>query len=155
MGFTLDLSDVEPQEGFDTLKPGKYRLKVEGFEKKTSKNHNKYVAATFKVDAGQKGAGMKLFENFAIENEVGRQRLRTLAVRAGITKPKFDVMKLVGKTVLCKVGIEKDEEYGDKNKIIQFLEEKEDDDSTEETETSSSGSGNATPEDIDDEEIPW
>lgn len=150
MSFTLDLSDVEAQESFNTLPSGKYYLRVEEFEKKVSQAKAKYLKATFVVDKDQKGAGMKVWENFNIEHEIGRQRLRTLAVRCGITKPKFDVLKLKGKRVLCKLGVEKDEEYGDKNKIIQFLSEE----AEEETKTTFSDAAEEANE-IDDEEIPW
>lgn len=123
----FDFTKDEAQSGFKPLPEGKYLLLSETAEVKETKSGNgKYIKIRFKVSDGE-GKGRTLFHNFNVEHEnkkaqdIGRSQIKGFMVAAGFKDFSLsDVNDLCGYKVEAKVKVEKNEEYGDQNRITSF-----------------------------------
>jgi hypothetical protein len=98
------------------LAPGKYTVTVANAEMKTSKAGNEYLKVEFDVDAGG-----KIWENFVLNNKVGRGKLKQFLVKSGGPLALKDVNELCGLSCVANIGIQKDESFGDKNQIKSYV----------------------------------
>jgi hypothetical protein len=98
------------------LAAGKYTVTVANATVNTSKAGNEYLKIEFDVDAGG-----KIWENFVLNNKVGRGKLKSFLLKSGGPLALKDVNDLCGLTCVANIGIQKDETYGDKNQIKSFL----------------------------------
>lgn len=118
--INADLSQVDEQD-FSPVPPGEYEVTVVDSEVKSSKNDNPYLNLEFEV-FGPSHQGRKLWERFMLQNEIGLQRLKTLARVAGHPNPNYigDSEELHGLMLTVRVKIEEQEGYDPKNKITSF-----------------------------------
>jgi len=127
-GFDLTKVDVETSER-GPLPQGRYIATVEKVEKKSSKKNeaNKYLNIMYKVCDMDKRNGAVFFDVVNIHNQnevaqnIGRKRLKSMFVAMGAEENTINDLGpewLVGKKVECEIGVEKDAEYGDKNKVF-------------------------------------
>jgi hypothetical protein len=98
------------------LTPGKYKVTVAKASVQTSKSGNEYIKIEFDVDAGG-----KVWENFVLNNKVGRGKLKSFLTKAGGPLTLNDVNDLCGLSCMANIGITEDEKFGDKNQIKSFL----------------------------------
>jgi len=125
--FHIDLTEVEDTGGsFEPIPEGTYELMAEDWEQKTSKAGNKYLKVTYRVQ-GENYANRVIWENFTISGSstVGISRLRQWVVAVGgdPAQPlnRNAISDLMFENFMAKIGIEKNDQYGDSNKIISFL----------------------------------
>ena len=125
--FHIDLTEVEDTGGsFEPIPEGTYELMAEDWEQKISKAGNKYLKVTYRVQ-GENYANRVIWENFTISGSstVGISRLRQWVVAVGgdPAQPlnRNAISDLMFETFMAKIGIEKNDQYGDSNKIISFL----------------------------------
>ncbi len=127
--FHIDLTEVEDTGGsFEPIPEGTYELMAENWEQKTSKSgtKNKYLKVTYRVQ-GESYANRVIWENFTISgtSTVGISRLKQWVVAVGgdPTQPlnRDAIGDLMFENFMAKIGIEKNDQYGDSNKIVSFL----------------------------------
>ena len=125
--FHIDLTEVEDTGGsFEPIPEGTYELMAEDWEQKISKAGNKYLKVTYRVQ-GENYANRVIWENFTISGSstVGISRLRQWVVAVGgdPAQPlnRNAISDLMFENFMAKIGIEKNDQYGDSNKIISFL----------------------------------
>jgi len=111
--MSLDFTD-DQESGL--LAPGKYTVTVANAEIKTSKAGNEYLKVEFDIDAGG-----KIWENFVLNNKVGRGKLKQFLVKSGGPLALKDVNELCGLSCVANIGIQKDESFGDKNQIKSYV----------------------------------
>ena len=131
MEFDIDLSDVKDEDienanSFEPIPAGRYTLKAEEWEVKTSKNANQYIAVTFSVvSEGYKTR--KIWQNYAVgaaQGKFARALVKAWALATGenISSINKDSMNaLLERPFDAMVGIEESEGYKPKNKIEQFI----------------------------------
>lgn len=130
-GFAPSDVDVNAQTSFDPIPAGEYTLKaLEADEKDTKSGDGKYIKVKFEVVKGDY-AGRLIWQNFNIVNpsekaqSIGRQQIVAWATACG--KPEADdTDKLIEKSFLASVKIEKSPGYADSNAIKAFLFDKAD-----------------------------
>ncbi len=119
----MNMSNVEPDAGFDPIPPGEYQLQVVDSDVKTSSGGNLMAVFTYEV-VGEQYAGRKLFDHFVLNNDIATKRLKSLCVACGHPNPDFlgNTEELHGKTFLAKVKIERDKsgKYDDQNKVSTY-----------------------------------
>tara|TARA_R110001606_G_scaffold181740_4_gene328480 strand:+ start:184 stop:681 length:498 start_codon:yes stop_codon:yes gene_type:complete len=125
--FHIDLSTVEDTGGsFEPIPEGTYELMAEDWEQKISKAGNKYLKVTYRVQ-GENYANRVIWENFTISGAnptVGISRLKQWMIATGSNATELNrdaVNNLMMENFMAKIGIEKNDQYGDSNKIISFL----------------------------------
>lgn len=129
-GFDLTKVDVESNER-GALPAGTYTAKIEKVEKRTSKSNesNKYLNVTYKVCDMEKRNGAVFFDMVNIYNtnteaeNIGRKRLKSMFVACGATEDQMNSLTpewFIGKKVDCVIGVEKDSQYGDRNRVYQI-----------------------------------
>ena len=133
MNFGFDLTKVEVEtDNRGALPAGNYTAVIEKVEKRSSKKNdkNKYINVQYKVCDMEKRNGAVFFDIVNIHNEtdaaqeLGRKRLKTMFIAAGASDSEMNTLTpewFVGKKVECVIGVEKSEEYGDKNRVYQIL----------------------------------
>lgn len=133
MSFGFDLRNVDIEQSSNgPLPAGNYTAKIEKIEKKSSKKNeaNKYLNVMYKVCDMNKRNGAVFFDIVNVHNSnddaqnIGRKRLKSMLISAGAKEENINelgVEWLVGKKVNCVIGIEKDSQYGDKNRVYQVL----------------------------------
>jgi hypothetical protein len=131
MSFGFDLTSVETEQNNRGLLPaGDYIAKIEKIELKTSKKNeaNKYLNVQYKVCDMPSRNGAVFFDIVNIHNtntdaqNIGRSRLKSMLLSSGVPEDKLGSVSqeyLVGKKVKCTLGIQKDSQYGDKNRVFQ------------------------------------
>ncbi|MBU0613675.1 DUF669 domain-containing protein [Patescibacteria group bacterium] len=122
MGFTLDLSQVDTNSNdFEPMPTGNYNVIVAQIERKESKAGNFYLKCELIVMGGEYDK-RKVWENFTLAHEVGLKRFKEMVLATGMEAGDgFNPESLHGKCLTVSLGIEQDDQYGDKNKVIKFL----------------------------------
>lgn len=123
--FGFNVSEVDPNQGFDAIDAGEYKVIVTDSEMKQTKAGNgQYLQVSLKVLDGS-FANRVLFDRFNVVNpnetaqQIGRAQLSSLCHAAG--KPGAqDSYELHNIPVIVKVVKIPDEQYGDKNEIKSY-----------------------------------
>ena len=124
------LEDIRTAEvvNFEPLPEGKYTVKVDATDLKSTKNGTgQYIKVEFVV-LGPKFQGRKLFANLNIVNDsaesmrIGRQQIKSLMVAGGMSQEQInrfnDTDQLLGLTVNVRVGVDEGSgQYGPQNRI--------------------------------------
>jgi len=128
--FDFDTKD----EGNSFIPEGDYRCRISVCEKTTSAAGNDYLKLEVQVDE-DKYNNWIIRENYNLWYKNGdaskQEMVREIASRnfAKLLKalglqdnPPSNASELVGRKVVCKLGIEKSDnpDYGDKNKVLEF-----------------------------------
>lgn len=129
MGNEFDPNEAAKNAGgFDPLPRGWYYGRITEAEVQDTKAGNgKMVFVRLDIE-GPKGAGRVVFDRMLVQHpseeavEIGRGRFGALCVAAGFETKPNDTKELLGKTVGAKLGIEKSEEYGDRNTVDTYRE---------------------------------
>lgn len=131
MELDIDLSDVDKEDienvnSFEPIPEGRYTLKAEEWEVKTSKNENQYLAVTFRVvSEGYKTR--KIWQNYAVgaaQGKFARTLVKAWALATGEDISSINnasLNSLLERSFEAMVGIEESEGYKPKNKIEQFI----------------------------------
>lgn len=131
MSFGFDLTKVETEANKrGALPKGDYTATIEKIERKSSKGNseNKYLSVMYKVCDMPSRNGAVFFDNVNIYNtsqeaqNIGRARLKAMLLSAGAQEDNIsglDESFLVGKKVVCTLGIESSADYGDRNRVFQ------------------------------------
>lgn len=123
-GGSVDAASV-PDVSFDPVPAGQYLCHVEKAEvKKTKAGNGAYVNVEMSVH-GDAYDGRRIFDKITIANPnekavaIGLSQLASLAraVGEGVLS---DSAQLVGKYVLVKVAVKKDDVYGDQNVVRKY-----------------------------------
>ena len=131
MEFHIDLSDVKEEDienanSFEPIPVGRYTLKAEEWDVKTSKNTNQYIAVTFSV-ISEDYKTRKIWQNYAVgaaQGKFARTLVKAWALATGEnirSINKGSLNSLLERSFDAMVGIEKSEGYKPKNKIEQFI----------------------------------
>lgn len=119
----MNMSNVDPDAGFDPIPPGEYQLQVVDSDVKESSNGNLMAVFTYEV-VGEQYGGRKIFDHFVLGNDIALKRLKSLCVACGHPNPDFlaNTEELHGKVFLAKVKIERDKSgnYSDQNKVSTY-----------------------------------
>ena len=126
--INANLSNVKASGNFEPLPPGEYQVKIVDSAVIATKTGKPMLKVEMAVeDNGAAGLsahliGRKIWEQFVLENEVARSRLKGLAEAAGHRSPDMikDSEELHGLRLAIRVKIENDEQYGPRNKITTF-----------------------------------
>lgn len=125
LGGSLLPDQVPDSDGFQPIDAGWYPAEIEKAELKlTSKETGTYVNTMFTI-LGDKFAGRKLFHCYNIVNptpmavEIGIRELAQTAKAIGLASVG-DCMELVGKRLMIKVKVDKEEGFEADNKITGF-----------------------------------
>jgi hypothetical protein len=114
-------------DAFELLPRGKYVAEIEDIEERPTKaKTGHFYNVTFTVTKGQyKNRKLWMILNYDNPNEVaeriGREQFNALCAVAGFEDGVKTTEKLHGKVVGLHVGIERDETYGDKNRVNGFV----------------------------------
>jgi len=110
---------------YDPLPPGMYHAVIESAEVVTTKAGNGKMIKTVLSITGPTHAGRKVFDQMVVlhPNEtamgIGQKRFAALCMAAGYpTRPTLGQLGL--RPVRVRLGIEKSEQYGDRNKVLEF-----------------------------------
>ena len=98
------------------LPAGTYKVTVSKAEVRTSKSGNEYIKIEFDVDAGG-----KVWENFVLNNKVGRGKLKSFLAKSGGPLVIKDVHVLYGLSCMANIVVFDDDSYGSKNQIKSFV----------------------------------
>lgn len=135
MSFGFDLSKVDAS-GNDggPIPAGRYTARIERVEQKVAKSNpnNKYLNIMYKICDMENRNGAVFFDVVNVINdnekasEIGLKRLKSMFLAVGFNEedassPKRGKDDLIGKKLVCVLGIEKNAEYGDKNRVLQVL----------------------------------
>jgi hypothetical protein len=96
------------------LPAGKYTVTVAKAEVKNSKAGNEYIKIEFAVEGGG-----RVWENFVLNNKVGRSKLKSLLVKSGGPMSLKDVNDLCGLSCTANIASITDD-FGEKNQIKSF-----------------------------------
>jgi len=120
--FGFNPNEYEDNNFGETIPKGEYELYATESElKQTKAGTGSYISVTFEV-VGPTNKGRKLWFNFNVQNpnskaeDIGRAQLATWARACGLPNAQ-DTEELHFKPFIGKVGIQKDEQYGDSNTI--------------------------------------
>jgi hypothetical protein len=123
--FEIDWNKVE-ETSFVPLADGTYAAKVIASEIKKTKAGDKMAVLTFEVLG--KYQGRRIFENYMLTHtnpkavSAGQGKLKNLAKCLELNYDDIDdTSEYHGKPVGVKLKTESSEQYGDKNKIVGFL----------------------------------
>lgn len=82
--LTINLDDIDESAAkFQPIPAGTYEVFIEQFEDKMSQAGNRMIAVRYKVADGEY-KNRTLFDNFVLNNEIGRARLKTLLLAGSI-----------------------------------------------------------------------
>lgn len=118
---------------YSPVPAGKYKLALVKAERKAArKEGNYYLNCQFIIVKGEYKK-RTVFHMFNLENtteqaqEIGRNQLKEMMMACGVKslKDMWSVDKLLNKPFDAVIGIEKSDEYGDRNKINRFVFDKE------------------------------
>jgi len=126
LGETFKTSEMnQPSNSFMLLPNGWYDATItEANVKDTKSGTGKYIAVRFDI-TGPTHQGRVVFANINIRNanpvaeRIGREQFAAIMLSGGIASAT-DSDQLVGASMKIDLGIEKNEEYGDKNKIKSY-----------------------------------
>ena len=127
--FNIDLNTVEDTGGsFEPMPEGVYELQAESFEQKVSKAGNTYISVQYRV-TGENYNNRVVWENFTVTGAnptVAISRIKAWYIATGrgpdeLNLTRESMAEMMGQGFLARIGIEKSEQYGDKNKIDSFL----------------------------------
>lgn len=110
-----------PREEATTLPDGTYEAAVMKAEEKQSKNGNDMLEVLVKV-FDDDGASI-LVTDYLVNSDAAAFKIRHFCVSAGIEydSGEIDTDALPGTTVYVKLKTEKSEQYGDRNKIADYV----------------------------------
>ena len=123
---TFAAQDMPAGNGsFDPLPAGWYTATITGAELKPTKSGTgQYIAIRYDIK-GPTHSGRVVFGNLNIRNqnpkaeEIGRQQFGDLMRSCGLAKVN-DTDQLIGNSVQIKLGVERSEQYGDRNDVKGF-----------------------------------
>lgn len=126
--FNFKWSEVE-ESSFSPVSPGTYAAKISDSEIKVSKKGDKYLKLEYTL-LGKKGIkGRKIFENYFLVHsnpktvQIALGKLKSLLKKLEIDYSDFqDSSMLHGKMIGVKVKIESSKDYGDQNRVQDFVE---------------------------------
>jgi hypothetical protein len=117
---SYDANDL-PKSDFEPVPAGNYDCSIHSAEVVNTKNNGQMLK--FRLDiTGPTHQGRVVFGNVTLRNanpkavEIGKQQLGDLIRACGIPR-LTDSDQIIGCQVLARIGIEKSEEYGDKNRV--------------------------------------
>ncbi len=120
--LNFDASQVEPDTGFDVIPAGEYDAVIVKSEVKPTKaGTGRYVNLQLQICSGPY-QNRVLFDTFNLWNpnpkavEIARAQFSGLCRAIGVLAPK-KTEELHNKVVRISLKIEKDEQYGDQNKV--------------------------------------
>lgn len=109
-----------PKSTFDPVPAGRYEAVIHSASVENTKSGGQMLK--YRLDLMAPAQGRVVFGTVTLKNanpkavEIGKQQLGDLIRAAGIPR-LTDTDQLVGCRVLARIGIEKSEEYGDRNKV--------------------------------------
>jgi hypothetical protein len=114
-------ADELPKSNFDPVPAGRYECLIHSASVENTKSGGQMLK--YRLDIiGPTCEGRVVFGTVTLKNanpkavEIGKQQLGDLIRAAGIAR-LTDSDQLVGCRVMARIGIEKSEEYGDRNKV--------------------------------------
>jgi hypothetical protein len=117
---SYDANDL-PKSNFEPVPAGKYECVIHSASVENTKNGGQMLKYRLDI-TGPTSEGRVVFGNVTLRNanpkavEIGKQQLGDLIRACGIPR-LTDSDQLVGSRVMARIGIDKSEEYGDKNKV--------------------------------------
>jgi len=149
--YDFNRDDVE-DDGFGEAMPlGVYPATIDDVEvKQNNAGTGSYFNFQFRIDESVKYGNRCVFDMINWKNDsdeavaIGRQRLAQLCDAIKSKGFKRHPKELIGKKLRLRLGIEKDEEYGDKNIVRRYLAA-----STDEPGDSKGGGSGS------DDDVPW
>ena len=125
LGQVFNKNELPESTGFDPIPAGDYRAKIaEATVKQTKDGTGNYINIRYDI-IGPTHEGRVVFDMVTVKNksqkaeEIGRQNIGSIMGALGLQSLK-DTDQLVGGVCEIKVKIEKDEEYGDKNRVVRW-----------------------------------
>jgi len=125
----FNAAEVEPSSGFEPLPAGEYRVCiVESEIKPTKAGTGQLINLTLQVLDGQ-FQNRKIFERINWVNpnpqaqQIGRGTLSAICRAVGILTPA-DTAQLHNRPMRAKVKVVHDKEYGDKNEVTSYSQDK-------------------------------
>ena len=126
LGETFELSKMDqPSNSFEPLPVGWYDATITKAEIKATKSGTgKYISIRFDI-TGPTHQGRVVFTNINIRNanptaeKIGREQFAAIMLAGGIPTAT-DSDHLIGASMKIDLGIERSEEYGDKNNIKAY-----------------------------------
>lgn len=123
--FNFDPSKYEPTNDFEPIPAGEYEavINTAGW-KNTKDGTGRYLALEFELTRDY--AGRRIFENLNLENrnekavQIAQGSLSAICRALGVSM-LTDTNQLLNKPMIIKVSIQKDERYGDKNRIRKYM----------------------------------
>lgn len=114
-------ADELPKSDFEPIPAGKYECTIHSASVENTKSGGQMLK--YRLDIiGPAHQGRVVFGTVTLKNsnpqavEIGKKQLGDLIRACGIPR-LTDTDQLVGSRVLASIGIEKNEEYGDRNKV--------------------------------------
>lgn len=111
---------------YEPLKPGWYHGRItEAAVQETKAGTGKMVYCRIDIE-GPTAAGRVVFDRMLVEHtsskaeEIGRARFATLCMACGINEVPNETSVFLGQTVTAKLKIEKNKEYGDRNRVAGY-----------------------------------
>jgi hypothetical protein len=122
LGQEFKADELPEPQSFDPIPGGEYTATVTRSElKQTKAGTGQYISLGWQVE-GPSHQGRIVFDNININNpsekaeEIGRRQLNELLRAIGMARVS-DTDELIGSTCVIRVGVEKSEQYGDKNNV--------------------------------------
>lgn len=123
--LNFDARTVEPNQGFDCIPAGEYDAVIVGSEvKATNAGTGKYLKLELQILNGQ-FQNRKIWDQLNLWNpnakavEIAKGTLSSLCRAVNVLTPN-DSSELHGKPVRVKLGIQKSDEYGDRNVVKDY-----------------------------------
>ena len=126
--LSFNVNDIPPEENtFQPLPDGWYTASINNAEVKTSKSGGEYINIRYDITGpthqGRVVFGMVTLTNHgpnkATAESIGRQHLGKIVMAIGLQGIN-DTDQLIGGNLQIKLATEKNEEYGDKNKVTNW-----------------------------------
>lgn len=118
--------DEEGDGSFEPLPPGTYRAQVDDASLVTTKAGNgKMIKVTLKI-TGPTHAGRLAWDQMVVAHpnatasSIGQLRFASLCVACGFEAKRPRLHELIGRPISVRLGIEKSEQYGDRNKVTEY-----------------------------------
>lgn len=120
--INLDLTDIDPFDGYPPLPPAVYSVEVTNAETRTSNAENLLLNVEFTVIRGD-FKNRKIFDCFVINHPVGKKRLKTFLIAGKFPNPDklSDLDGLISLKLRVRLSVE-DKGFGLRNKVVRFLE---------------------------------
>lgn len=121
-GYDTDEAAQNANTDYAPVPKGTYRVKISSADVSKTKAGNGEMLKVRLDIVGPAHAGRVIFDDILIVHpseaaqRIGRERLATLARATGLTNPA-NTDPMIGKEVDAFIKIEKDEQYGDRNKV--------------------------------------